>query len=211
MNHRPSPHRIYPQEVRMTDQNRESNDASEAKKIHDGILYLFGEVSISSSQDLIKEIININQKREVDFIQLLINSPGGTSAGGWALIDIMRWSRIPIYTTGLGMLASMGLMVFMAGSKGRRVLTPRTSILSHRYGHVKAGSHSDLIAWRKEEDLEYNRLISHYLEFSTLKDRKEVEERLLRESDTWLSAEEALQFGIADRIEGCQLKVIHGK
>jgi ATP-dependent Clp protease protease subunit len=181
------------------------------KKNHDGILYLFGEVNINSTASLIRDVININQKQEVDFIQLLINSYGGSASAGWALIDIMNWSRIPIYTTGLGMIASMGLMVFMAGHKGRRVLTPRTSILSHRYAHMKSGSHSDLIAWRKEEDLQYNRLIAHYLEYSTLKDRKEVEEKLLRESDTWLSAEEAIEYGIADRIEGCPLKVLHEK
>ena len=192
----------------MSERISDTNDNSETLKQPSGILYLFGAINTESVQSLIREIIGINQKRELDFIQLLINSDGGAATDGWALIDIMRWSRLPIYTTGLGMVASMGLLVFMAGAQGHRILTPRTSILSHRYKWGRAGTHSDLVAVRKEEDLEYARVLNHYLEFSNLKVKNDIERSLLRESDTWLSAQEAVEFGLADRVEGGKLTMV---
>ena len=113
----------------------------------------------------------------------------------------MEWSRIPIYTTGIGMIASMGLLIFMTGEKGRRVITSRTSILSHRFSAFNVGNHSQLIAGRKEEDLEHERIISHYLTYSSINERAELESYLLREVDTWLSPDEAIKYGLADMIE----------
>jgi ATP-dependent Clp protease protease subunit len=132
---------------------------------------------------------------------MVINSPGGSCPAGFSIIDIMEWSRIPIYTTGIGMIASMALLIFMSGEKGRRVITPRTSILSHRFYALSLGSHSQLIAGRKEQDLEHERILQHYLAYSSIKDRAELEKYLLRDVDTWLTPEEAVQHGLADRIE----------
>jgi ATP-dependent Clp protease protease subunit len=166
-----------------------------------GIIYVSGPLDAAAAENVCKEIIQHNIKGEVDQIQMVINSPGGSCPAGFSIIDIMEWSRIPIYTTGIGMIASMGLLVFMTGEKGRRVITPRTSILSHRFSAFSAGSHSQLIAGRKEEDLEHERILQHYLAYSNIKDKAELEKYLLRDVDTWLTPEEAIQHGIADRIE----------
>jgi ATP-dependent Clp protease protease subunit len=96
----------------------------------------------------------------------------------------------------------MGLLVFMAGAKGHRVLTPRVSILSHRYSWWCFGSHSELIARRKEEDLAHRRIVDHYLHHTKIASVEELQRTLLREVDTWLTAEEALRYGVADVIEG---------
>jgi len=182
----------------MADKDRDSSD----KGLRDyGIIYLSGPISGGSAESVCKEIIDLNIKGEVNQIQLIINSPGGSCPAGFSIIDIMEWSRIPIYTTGIGMIASMGLLVFMTGEKGRRVVTPRTSILSHRFSAFNFGNHSQLIAGRKEEDLEHERILQHYLTYSDIKDRAELETYLLREVDTWLSPDEALQHGLADLIE----------
>jgi ATP-dependent Clp protease protease subunit len=132
---------------------------------------------------------------------MIINSPGGSCASGFSIIDIMEWSRIPIYTTGIGLVASMSLLILMTGEKGRRVLTSRTSILSHRFSGISFGNHSQLIAGRKEEDMAHDRIIQHYLTYSGVKDRSELEKYLLRDVDTWLTPEEAVQHGIADIVE----------
>ena len=166
-----------------------------------GIIYIFGAIDGGTAETVCKEIIEYNIKAEVNQIQMVINSPGGSCPAGFSIIDIMEWSRIPIYTTGIGMIASMALLVFMTGEKGRRVITPRTSILSHRFSAFSAGSHSQLIAGRKEEDLEHERILQHYLAYSNIKDKAELEKYLLRDVDTWLTPEEAIQHGIADRIE----------
>jgi len=166
-----------------------------------GIIYISGAIDGGTAESVCKEIIEYNIKGEANQIQMIINSPGGSCPAGFSIIDIMEWSRIPIYTTGIGMIASMGLLIFMTGEKGRRVITPRTSILSHRFSAFNFGNHSQLIAGRKEEDLEHERILSHYLSYSNIKDKDELEKYLLRDVDTWLSPEEAIQYGLADRIE----------
>ncbi len=166
-----------------------------------GIIYLSGDIDTASAETICKEIIEHNIKGDVSQMQMIINSPGGSCTAGFSIIDIMEWSRIPIYTTGLGMIASMGLMVFMTGEKGHRVITPRTSILSHRYTAVTHGNHSQLIAGRKEEDMMHERGVQHYLTYSNVKDRAELENYLLRDVDTWLTPEEAVKYGLADIVE----------
>lgn len=166
-----------------------------------GIIYISGAIDGGRSETVCKEIIGYNIKAEVSQIQMIINSPGGSCSAGFSIIDIMEWSRIPIYTTGIGMIASMGLLVFMTGEKGHRVITPRTSILSHRFSSLSAGNHSQLIAGRKEEDLEHERILQHYLAYTNIKEKDELEHYLLRDVDTWLSSGEAIQYGLADLIE----------
>ena len=166
-----------------------------------GIIYLSGVIEDEASETVCKEIIEYNISGKVDHIQMIINSSGGSCPAGFAMIDIMEWSQLPIYTTGIGMIASMGLLVFMTGTKGRRVITPRTSILSHRYSDMSLGNHSQLLAGRKEQDLEHTRIVNHYLRYSEIDSKEELEQYLLRDVDTWLTPEEAIQFGIADIIE----------
>jgi len=166
-----------------------------------GIIYLSGILDDSASEDVCKEIIEYNVTGKVDHIQLIINCPGGQTSAGFAIIDIMEWSKLPVYTTGIGMIASMGLLLFMTGKKGRRVITPRTSILSHRYSAMTIGNHSQLLAGRKEQDLAHDRIVEHYMNYSNINSKKGLEEYLLRDVDTWLSADEAVKYGIADIIE----------
>lgn len=166
-----------------------------------GILNLFGEISDESAGALCRQIIQINFEGKLNRIQLLINSGGGECHAGFALLDIMDWSRIPISTTGIGMVGSMALLVFMAGERGNRVLTPRTSLLSHRYTVSHGGNHSQIMAFRKQEDTIHQQIIDHYLAHTRLKTREEVEEILLRDVDTWLSPAEAVDLDMADIIE----------
>ena len=137
-------------------------DPSERSTLDEhGIIFLSGEIDGGRAESVCEKIIEFNVGQDVDLIQLLINSPGGQCAAGFAIIDLMDWSRLPIYTTGIGMVASMALALFMAGEKGHRVLTPRTSVLSHRFSAFSFGNHSELVARRKEEDLLHQRLLDH--------------------------------------------------
>jgi len=182
--------------------SKERNDERK-KSIEDyGVVFVSGRIGADDARTICERIIQINVAGEVDFIQMIINSPGGACAAGFAVIDLMDWSRLPIYTTGLGMISSMALAIFMAGEKGHRVITPRTSILSHRFSAMSFGNHSELLAKRKEEDLLHRRLLDHYIRYTNLQSDEEVTEKLLRDVDTWLNAEEAVALGIADIIEG---------
>lgn len=165
-----------------------------------GILFLSGPIDQAAAGGICQKIIEINLHRRVEHIQLLIHSPGGDWYAGFALIDLMAWSQVPIYTTGMGLVGSMGLAVFMAGCHGHRVLTPHTSLLSHSFSASGAGTRSELVARRKQEDWMQERLLAHYLRHTSLKTAAEVGTRLLQDIDTWLTPEEAVAMGLADRI-----------
>ena len=166
-----------------------------------GIIYVSGSIEEGVSESVCKEIIEYNILGKVDHIQLIINSSGGSCPAGFAMIDMMEWSRLPIYTVGIGLIASMALFVFMTGARGRRVITPRTSMLSHRYSAMTWGNHSQLLAGRKEQDLEHGRIVDHYLRYSSINSREDLEKYLLRDVDTWLTPEEAVRFGLVDIVE----------
>lgn len=177
------------------------NQQEDRKTLKDyGIIFISGVID-SSAMSVCEQIIQINIEHTSDFIQMIINSVGGSVSAGFSVIDMMEWSRLPVYTIGVGMVSSMALGIFMAGEKGHRVLTPRTSILSHRFSGMSVGNYSELIARRKEEDFLHDRLINHYIEHTSLATREEVERVLMKDVDTWLTPDEAISFGIADKIE----------
>jgi ATP-dependent Clp protease protease subunit len=166
-----------------------------------GILFLSGEINEASAGTLEREIINQNLKGGLPFLQMLISSPGGDVLSGFGLIDVMGWSKIPIATTGIGRVASMALLVLMAGKRGDRVATANSLLLSHRFWGLSLGNYSDMLAKRKMEDILHATVVKHYIAHSHLRDAHEVEKQLLRDVDVWMTPEEARDFGIIDRIE----------
>lgn len=129
----------------------------------------------------------------------MICSEGGSVEDAFALIDVMKASSIPIKTVGLGCIASSGLLIFLAGHRGRRILTPNTSILSHQYSNYHEGKHHELFAIAKEHNLIQQRMLEHYREATGL-DTDTILEKLLPASDIYLSAAEALDLNICDFI-----------
>jgi ATP-dependent Clp protease protease subunit len=87
----------------------------------------------------------------------------------------------------------------MAGAKGRRVLTPNTSILSHQFSWANEGKAHELFATVREYDLTQKRMLEHYRSCTHLSDAK-IKEFLLPAQDRWLDAHEALKLGICDKI-----------
>jgi ATP-dependent Clp protease protease subunit len=112
----------------------------------------------------------------------------------------MKGSSTPIRTIGLGQIASAGLLMFIAGEKGHRLLTPNTSILSHQYSWGSFGKEHELIATVKEYDLTTKRLMSHYKKCTGL-DEETIRNKLLPPQDMWLSSQEAKKLGICDQVK----------
>jgi ATP-dependent Clp protease, protease subunit len=163
--------------------------------------YLFMEqVTSASLKPVVTWILEENlAKKKKQHLQLIINSPGGDLNACFALIDVMKGSKIPVHTLGIGMIASCGLLMFMSGEKGHRVLTPNTSILSHQYSWGSHGKEHELMSTVTEFDLTTERMIDHYKKCTGLTEAK-IRQHLLPESDVWLSAREAKKYGIADKI-----------
>jgi ATP-dependent Clp protease protease subunit len=133
-------------------------------------------------------------------LTLMINSPGGQVHSAFALIDVMKGSKIPVHTVGLGMIASCGLLTFIAGEKGFRTITPNTSILSHQYSWGSYGKEHELFARVREFELSTERMLAHYKSCTGMTE-KQIRQYLLPAEDVWLSADEAVKHGLADKIK----------
>ena len=160
------------------------------------------EVTQETMKPLIDWIIaeNYNKEKKKKELTLGICSPGGDLNACFALVDIMKGSKIPIRTIGMGMIASCGLLMFISGTKGRRVLTPNTSILSHQFSWGSFGKEHELFAAVKEFDLTTRRMIDHYKKCTGLSEEN-IRKYLLPPQDVWLSAKEAKKLGLCDSIK----------
>lgn len=159
----------------------------------------FNEESCALAIRFILEKNVLPKKYRPKHLTLMINSPGGEVAHAFALIDVMKGSAIPVRTVGLGCIASCGILTFMAGQKGHRIVTPNTSILSHQYSWGSRGKEHELFAIVREFEMSTQRMMEHYKKCTGLSEKK-IRELLLPAEDVWLSAEEAVKYGIADEI-----------
>ena len=160
------------------------------------------DVTQESMKPLIDWIIaeNFNRHQKKRELTLGICSPGGDLNACFALVDVMKGSKIPIRTIGMGMIASCGLLMFISGTKGKRILTPNTSILSHQYSWGTYGKEHELFAQVKEYDLTTERIVNHYKKGTGLSE-KDIRKYLLPPQDVWLSAKEAKKLGLCDKIQ----------
>lgn len=172
--------------------------------LNDHNIYLFMEDFDSGA---VKPVIEFIMEKNLlpvtkrpKFLTLMINSPGGDLNAAFALIDIMNGSAIPVRTVGIGQIASCGLLTFMSGQKGYRVLTPNTSILSHQYSWGSYGKEHELFARVREFTLTSDRLLTHYKRCTGL-DEKTIKKVLLPSEDVWLDADQAVKYGIADEVK----------
>ena len=167
-----------------------------------GYYYMADGFTYEATAPIVKWIMEKNLLPESERpkkLTLVINSPGGSVHAAFALIDTMKGSAIPVHTVGLGLIASCGILTFMAGEKGNRVITPNTSILSHQYSWGSGGKEHELFARVKEFELSTERMLKHYKKCTGLSE-KVIREVLLPAEDVWLSAEEAVKYKIADKI-----------
>jgi ATP-dependent Clp protease protease subunit len=167
----------------------------------EGVVVFMGDVTVESMSPLIDWILaeNFAEKRKKE-LTLGICSRGGDLNACFALVDVMKGSKIPIKTVGLGMIASCGLLMFITGQKGRRVLTPNTSILSHQYSWGSIGKEHELFARVRELELTTERMINHYKKCTGLKEA-DIRKYLLPPHDVWLGAKEAKKLGLCDKVE----------
>ena len=178
-----------------------SGDDSEADLYKSGIYLFMDVVNSENCKDAIEFILKQNaEKKKKKRLQFMICSPGGGMPECFALIDVMKGSRIPIHTVGLGMIASCGLLLFITGEHGHRTLTPNTSILSHQFSWGNYGKEHELFAQVKEFELSTKRMLDHYKKCTGLNE-EEIREHLLPPEDVWLSAKEAKKLGICDHVK----------
>jgi ATP-dependent protease ClpP protease subunit len=171
------------------------------KPIEDYNYYIFHQdFNGDSCSSAMKFILERNlTKVPPKFMKMIFNSPGGELPSAFSLIDAMKGSKVPIYTYGLGEIASCGLLAFISGKKGHRYITENTSILSHQFFSFSVGKEHELMAAQKEYLNTSKRIVDHYIKCTGLSE-KEVKKYLLPPEDVWLTPKEAIKYGIADEI-----------
>jgi ATP-dependent Clp protease protease subunit len=184
--------------------NTETPDIDVEKNSPTGyLIYVTGEITQELADEVTKQIIVFDIQNKVKGeqlpITLLINSPGGDLHAGWQICDVMDFVDSPVFTTGLGEIASAALMIFMNGEPGHRIVTDRTAIMSHRYSWGVAGNHAELVAAQPEFKNVHKRILSHYVECTGL-NIKQVEAELLKPYNVWLNPRKAVTLGLADKI-----------
>jgi ATP-dependent Clp protease protease subunit len=93
----------------------------------------------------------------------------------------------------------MASLIFVSGTKGKRIMTENSFLMTHQMYSMQAGKISELIAQRKFDDLLYERIVQQYVKNSNL-DEKQVHDLLLNPNDNWITAQQALEFGLCDKI-----------
>ena len=185
----------------MSEQNSEESTADKELLLKRGISIFMGDVKSETISPIVDWILAANlSKKPHKELTLGICSPGGDLNACFALIDVMKGSSIPIKTIGMGMIASCGLLMFISGTKGKRILTPNTSILSHQYTWGSYGKEHELFATVKEFELTTERMINHQKKCTGLSD-KVIREKLLPPHDVWLDENQAKKLGICDKIQ----------
>lgn len=151
-----------------------------------------GIASLITAQLLFLE--SENPKRE---IAMYINSPGGYVSSGLAIYDTMQYVRCPISTVCIGQAASMGSLLLAAGEKGMRIALPNARVMLHQPSGGYSGVATD-IERHAEEIIELKRRLNNIYVRHTGQEYNVVERKLDR--DTFLTAEEAMEFGIVDKV-----------
>jgi len=186
----------------MTDKNDDFISVDD--RIDSGFLeshthFINGLINEETAGKAIRWIVFENMKEDNVQLTLYINSDGGNLPDAFALIDIMRMSKKPVRTIGIGSVCSSGFLIFAAGTKGHRLVGKNTILMCHQFTETTEGKYHDLKTKLKEGDRINQRMVDMLADFSNL-DAKAVKTKLLPPSDVWLSAEEVVELGIADSI-----------
>lgn len=179
-------------------------DVSASEKISLGLLnshihFLTGEIDEENIESAIKWIVyeNITHASSPKTLTMYINSTGGSLNDSLGLIDIMRVSKCPIVTIGIGSICSAAFMIFSSGHKGKRFIAKNTSIMCHQYSDDIEGKHHDIKSKFKEIELTNTRMIN-ILKENTGLDTRIIKSKLLNATDVWLTSEELIELGVAD-------------
>ncbi len=187
---------LVPMVVEQTSRGERAFDIY-SRLLQERIIFLTGPVydqvaALISAQLLFLE--SVNPSKEISFY---INSPGGVVSAGLAIYDTMQYIRSPVSTVCIGQAASMGSLLLAAGEKGKRYALPNARIMVHQPSGGAQGQASD-IEIQAREILYLRRRLNEIYEIHTGRTLEQIEQKLDR--DTYMSAEEALGFGLLDEV-----------
>ena len=187
---------LVPMVVEQTNRGERSYDIY-SRLLEDRIVFLTGEVNDISADIVIAQLIYLEGKDPEKDISLYINSPGGTITAGMGIYDTMNYIRCDVSTICVGMAASMGAFLLSSGAKGKRYALPNSEIMIHQPLGGAQGQASD-IAIQAEHIIKIKQRINRILAANTSQPLEKIEKDVDR--DFYMNAEEALAYGLVDKI-----------
>jgi len=187
---------LIPYVIEQTSKGERSYDIY-SRLLKDRIIFIGGEVDDMMANLAVAQMIFLEAEDPDKDIFLYINSPGGSVTAGMAIYDTMQHVKCDVSTTCIGMAASMGAFLLAAGARGKRRALPNAEVMIHQPSGGTSGSASD-IAIHAEHIVKIKKKMNRILAERTGQPLEKVEADT--ERDTFLSAEEALKYGIIDDI-----------
>ena len=188
-----------PYVIEQTSRGERSYDIF-SRLLSDRIVFLGEEVSDTSASLIIAQMLFLEAQDPEKDIQLYINSPGGSVSAGFAVYDTMQYIKCDVSTICIGLAASFGAFLLAGGTKGKRIAMPNAEIMIHQpaiHGNGIRGQATDIKITSDHIQKSKERLNS-ILAGNTGKSIEEI--ALATERDNYMSATEAVDFGLIDKI-----------
>ena len=187
---------LIPYVVEQTNRGERSYDIF-SRLLKDRIVFLGGEIDDDTANLVVAQMLFLEMEDPDQDIMLYINSPGGSITAGMAIYDTMRYLKCEVSTVCVGMAASMAAFLLAAGAKGKRKALPHAEVMIHQPLGGARGQATD-IQIHAEQILRVKKMMNELLSQNTGKPLKTIEKDV--ERDHFLTAEQALDYGIIDEI-----------
>ena len=187
---------LVPYVVEQTSRGERSYDIF-SRLLNDRIIFLSEEVNDATASLIVAQMLYLEAQDPDKDIQFYINSPGGSVTAGMAIYDTMQYIKCDVATITIGMAASMGAFLLSAGTKGKRMALPNAEIMIHQPSAGTQGQITDMAIHMKRLQIIKERM-NRIMAENTGRSIEEVTAAC--ERDNFMSSQEALEFGLVDRV-----------
>ena len=187
---------LVPYVVEQTGRGERSYDIY-SRLLNDRIIFLSDEVNDATASLVVAELLYLEAQDNTKDISLYINSPGGSVSAGFAIFDTMNFIKCDVSTICVGMAASMGAFLLAAGAKGKRYALPNSEIMIHQPLGGMQGQASDMKI-HADHIIKTRERLNAVLSERTGKSIEEITHDT--ERDNFLSAAEAAEYGLIDKV-----------
>ena len=168
-----------------------------SRLLKDRIVFIDGEINDLTADLVVAQLLFLDGQDTEKDINLYINSPGGSVTAGLAIYDTMQYVKSDVQTICLGQAASMAALIVAAGAPGKRMVLPSSRMLIHQPWGGASGQARD-IGIQSKEIVRLKKMTIDYFAYHTGKDPEKIAVDM--ERDFYMSAQDAVAYGVADRI-----------
>ncbi len=187
---------LVPYVVEQTSRGERSYDIY-SRLLNDRIVFLNGEVNEASSSVIVAELLYLEAQDPDKDIQFYINSPGGSVTDGLAIYDTMQYIKADVSTICVGMAASMGAFLLSSGAKGKRICLPNAEVMIHQVLGETRGQETDIQIEARHMG-KMKKTLTEIIAANCGRSYDQVYADC--ERNNWMSAEEAKEYGLIDKV-----------